>query len=682
MRTYFLTNGTLRIDESNGMLDSLSFEDLKLSAEKTPLFTFGLRLADGEQVRLNPVAHFHFTGVCEKKLAYVNDEYDLRVLLTLEQTEGSIDWRVSVQNGSDVLIEWVELGSLILPPLRKNGGIGRVLYPYNEGALVDDAFRREASWFPPREPSYPSNGSYPVFPNMLCSQFMCYLFEGHGLYLGAHDPTRGVKYIDFHSCPSGIEMIFRIYTGIDFGDSYCTDFPIRWEFFEGDWQSGAEIYRRFFENNLPLGAKKTIENERLPQWYGDAPLIVAYPVRGVHDMDEMKPNRLFPYCNALPHLDDIAEQTGARLMALLMHWEGTAPWAPPYVMPPYGGAEAMNEFRDALHARGHLLGVYCSGFGYTLQSNLIESYALHPTSEDVEAAMCTGYDQKVAISNICTGQRKGYDICPASTRGAEILEEAYRPLFESGIDYAQILDQNHGGGQYFCHSRRHGHPAAPGAWMTKNMQKMLGKWNQMAPQMLFGCESAAAEPFIGNLGFSDNRFELNYRIGVPVPLYSFLYHEYLRNFMGNQVCAPFHNAPKALNMRLSYSFAAGDSMTLIMGQDGEFLSAWGQRDFSNLPCREDALCLIRNLTAFYQTEGKKYLLAGRMCVGEEIACEEISYPMDDGATLTVPAVFSNVWEADGERARILVNHTGHDVLCQSTHGEVSVPAFSAVLQKL
>jgi hypothetical protein len=296
--------------------------------------------------------------------------------------------------------------------------------------------------------------------------------------------------------------------------------------------------------------------------------------------------------------------------------------------------------------------------------------------------MCTGYDQKVAISNICTGQRKGYDICPASTRGAEILEEAYRPLFESGIDYAQILDQNHGGGQYFCHSRRHGHPAAPGAWMTRNMQKMLGKWNQMAPQMLFGCESAAAEPFIGNICFSDNRFELNYRIGVPVPLYSFLYHEYLRNFMGNQVCAPFHNAPKALNMRLSYSFAAGDSMTLIMGQDGEFLSAWGQRDFSNLPCREDVLCLIRNLTTFYRTEGKKYLLAGRMCVSEEIACEEISYPMDDGTTLTVPAVFSNVWEADGERARILVNHTERDVTCVCQNEVVTVPAFSAVLQKL
>ena len=123
--------------------------------------------------------------------------------------------------------------------------------------------------------------------------------------------------------------------------------------------------------------------------------------------------------------------------------------------------------------------------------------------------MCTGYDGRVAISNICTSQRKGYDICPASEEGRSILMDAYMPLFESGVDYAQILDQNHGGSQYFCHSRIHGHPVAPGAWMTETMQNLLGEWNRKAGKMLFGCESAAAEPFIGNLLFSDNRYREN-----------------------------------------------------------------------------------------------------------------------------------------------------------------------------
>ena len=86
--------------------------------------------------------------------------------------------------------------------------------------------------------------------------------------------------------------------------------------------------------------------------------------------------------------------------------------------------------------------------------------------------MCAGPDGKVAISRICTGQRKGYDICPASPVGREILKEAYMPLFESGVDYSQILDQNHGGGQYFCYSAEHGHAPAPGPWMTEEMVKL------------------------------------------------------------------------------------------------------------------------------------------------------------------------------------------------------------------
>ena len=116
------------------------------------------------------------------------------------------------------------------------------------------------------------------------------------------------------------------------------------------------------------------KNTDLPEWYTDNTLVVTYPVRGVHDMDRPEPNALFPYINALPHIDEIAGKTGMRPLALLMHWEGTAPWAPPYVWPPYGGVEAFNEFRDALHDRGHMLGVYCSGFGYTKRSNLIPEY--------------------------------------------------------------------------------------------------------------------------------------------------------------------------------------------------------------------------------------------------------------------------------------------------------------------
>ena len=124
-------------------------------------------------------------------------------------------------------------------------------------------------------------------------------------------------------------------------------------------------------------------------------------------------------------------------------------------------------------------------------------------------------------------------------------------------------------------------------------------------------------------------------------------------------------------------------MTLVMGQDGEFLSDWGQRDFSVLPDREHALTLIRNLTAFYRACAKPYLAWGRMCKGEPVQFEEQLYPLKDGAgELRLPCVLSSAWEEDGKRVQILVNHTAVPQRGVCGSREVTVPAMDAILIEL
>jgi hypothetical protein len=395
----------------------------------------------------------------------------------------------------------------------------------------------------------------------------------------------------------------------------------------------------------------------------------------------MEPNALYPYKNALPLLDRISERVGSKIMVALMHWEGTAPWAPPYVWPPYGGEEELSDFADELHKRGGTLGIYCSGFGYTERSNLIPEYNNLASLEEGEVfgAFCKGPGDEIRKSKICTSQRSGYDICVKPEISKRILNEAYEPLFRANVDYVQMLDQNHGGGQYFCYASDHGHPPAPGRWMTDEMVSLLDGWQRSAPGKTFGCESAAAEAFIGKLLFSDNRYFINWHAsGMPVPLYSYLYHEYLHNFMGNQVCLGLRFCKDSYRVRMAYSFVAGDCLTFIIRPDGKILPAWGHVGDEELPSTELALEFAKNLVSLYKTEAGEFLYDGRVTKTPELTCEkEIFQGYGEGEEYEIPAVYVASYEKGGRVCTVLANHTEKDQAVTVGERSVIVPKISA-----
>ena len=677
------------VDFGNGEIASLNIGGKERLAYKSPLFRVCLRKSTAENII---VTAYDAASCIEIEDGAIYTDFSgvaLSVRVCFANENGEAAWRIAVIPSSDVcFVEWVDFLPITLPKLVANneeGNGGRILFPYNEGVLVSDIDTREVdnAWLKHEDAKYPSKGSYAVFPNMVCSQMLAYLWDDVGLYIGVHDEQRGVKEIDFIKVACGVTLRFRLFCGTDFGEVFETKYPMIFSVIDGRWDAAAERYRKWFESTLPKNVRRIAENRELPEWYEDSPLVVTYPVRGVHDTDEMNPNKLYPYTNALLRLDAIKEACDSRLLVLLMHWEGTAPWAPPYVWPPFGDNENFNEFLRLLHEKGDMLGVYCSGFGYTIQSKLITEY--NKEDEYIEnelwRGMCASPEGKALISNICNDQRSGYDICPASDIGKSLLKNAYTPLLESELDYVQILDQNHGGGQYFCYSRDHGHAPAPGAWMTENMQEMLSNWNSIAKNKLLGCESAAAEPFIGNLLFSDNRFELNYMLGTPVPLYAYIYHEYLRNFMGNQVCCPFKIEEDTLRYRLAYSFSIGDSMTLVMSEDGRLASHWGIKDFSFPSDDEKTFGFIAKLTRFYKEYGKPYLYAGRMITSPEIECSTVMIPKANSESFfSLPALLSSAWEArDGSRALIIVNPHDNDLECKVNGNKITVPSSDVIM---
>ena len=700
MQKYILKNGTeISLDFEKGEVAEISRNGRQINEGRAPIFSVKIRKKLGvSKIITSKQCQFHaFDG---DTAHYTSSLIDVQ-LNVKEQSEG-LALRIHVKNKTQDLLEWTELASFSVRKTLKDeaNGKGEIVYPYNEGCLVSNMAYRESMPFRYIEPDYPSKNTFSVFPNMVFAQFIAYVADGAGVYLGMHDEGRTTKHIDFCYADDGIKILTRAFCDVGYGEDYQMPFDTVLQVFEGEWQEGVEIYKNWFTAHLPEGLVKIEENKDLPAWYAENPLVVAYPLRGVHDTD-VSENGLYPYKNALPYLEDIALQTGGKVMALLMHWEGTAPWAPPYSWPPYGGEKEFGEFSNALHEKDMLLGVYCSGFGWTQHSNVELSYTCEEKYEElgISKHVCTNSNGDIA-STICKAQREGYDFCPASPKTKEIFKQEFDKICASEVDYVQALDQNHGGGPYFCYSDKHDHVPAPGKWQQEETNKLLSSIEKNG--VLLGCESAAAEPFLTQLLFSDNRYELNYYVGTPTPVYSYLYHEYVNNFMGNQICAILEKRDNNFTYRLAYSFTAGDMLTVVINGKGELLHAWCDYVAPKEKNVNKAVALgfIKTLNAWRTKSCKNFLHKGKMIKPMPIRCGKEKFRLEDGISyLTVDEALTCAYEYGGEAAQFIVNYNANPVkvrldkkydvyldadltVCEKGVDEVMLPPYSVAMFKL
>ncbi len=662
MKKYIFSNGNeATVCFEKAYISDVCIGGKTLAQGEIPFYALKLRNQNG-QGRIISAQEGAFISFDGERACYSHAE--VNVTITVKAGDNDLIWRISVQNKTEDLLEWVELMSFGVGKKLQDeeGGKGAILFPYNEGCLVTDMDKRHWSPFPYIEPDYPSQGKYCIFPNMLSSQFMAYITDGKGIYLGMHDAERTTKHIDFRYYEESIKLQMRVFCNVNYGQDYQMPFDCVMTFFEGEWQDVCEIYREWFYENLPSGLTKIKDCQNLPKWYSESPIIITYPIRGQHDTDDMTPNKLFPYINALPILEEFQTKTESKVMSLLMHWEGTAPWAPPYVWPPYGGEEVFNEFLQKAHEQELLVGVYCSGMGWTQQSNIVSEYNRENDyeNEHLSEIMCSNSNGEIK-SVICEPQRRGYDICPALDKSKRVFAEEIGKVVKSGVDYVQVLDQNHGGCGYFCYSSEHGHVPAPGKWQQEETLKLLQGIDN--GKVLLGCESAAAEPFISALKFSDNRYELNYYIGLPVPAYSYIYHEFVNNFMGNQICQMLSKEEYNYPYRVAYSFIAGDMLTAVITENGEVSHSWCDwiQPKEKMVDKETALTALKNLNAWRIKGGKNYLHYGKMVKPLPIQCGINNFIDDYGKKVVVDEALTSAYEYNGRKLQFIANYNLHPV---------------------
>ena len=600
-------------------------------------------------------------------------------------------WSLSVKNDTGLSIEWIDFPGILIPNnLKGKGGENVLFWPGVEGGLIEDlSLREKYKGTKYREIGHKTlNAWCAVYPGVVSMQFMaCYSEkDGKGIYTNAMDMQGNVKQIDMHPLENSIRMEYRLFPGTT--DTYYEmAYEMQVGVFDGDWYDAADLYRNWLESNWKDAPKdeneigkelsgipkplKITENPDLPEWYGDSPVILIYPVRGNQDTGDMTPNSMFPYIEGAKYVDDLAEKLGCRVMALLMHWEGTAPWAPPRVWPPFGGEAAFKEYADHLHAKGNLLGVYCSGIGWTNHSYLNPDYDEISAKEyetlNIEQIACRTSHGTIENSLIIGPPiRDGIDICSHNELIRDIVSEEVGHIVDSGCDYAQYFDQNLGGAACLCYSDEHGHAPVPGKWMTEDMvrlyKRLITEIRGKGSKMLLGCEEGAAENFISYLTFSDSRYGSQYYYGKPVPAYGYLFHEYLNNMAGNQDGTYWAlntlDNPTNLAFRIANCFIAGNMMSLILTHDGRISWGWGHRlEEEGVPDQEEIVTLTRNLNNWRRGFGKPYLFTGRMQKPVDITgLDTYKLLRRDDTIVEYPGVLYTCWKAaDGSEAQIFVN---------------------------
>lgn len=525
---------------------------------------------------------------------------------------------------------------------------GALYWPMLDGCEVTDFRTRldKRSWIWYEPVCWPKRrkGSSGLYPGCVQMQFLAHYADGKGVYFAAHDGAHTQKGVEWEWMEEGrVRLSLQTFCGEAVDGVYDSAFEYRLRPYDGGWMDACSFYRDWVRT-LPDFA----DPPPRPKWMRDSPVVLIYPVKG-EGMDnelEMGPNRYYPYENAMAEVEKYAKAFDSRIMALLMHWEGTAPWCPPYVWPPYGGEAALAKFRDALHARGDLLGLYCSGTAWTQVSCVDPLYSRSAqfVMEELWRWMARGPKGEIdaATCNHVRAQRFGYNLCLTEDWSRKTLIGEVVSMARFGVDYCQFFDQNLGGGPHLCWSARHKHPSVPGAWATKAMldlqKDMIAACRAEGKDMAFGCEAMAATPFVQTLPFNDSRSFFAKVYGRAVPGTSFVFHEWMCNFSGNQCgCRsdPF--------FRMAYSFHCGDMMSVVLGPEGKIVSAWAMPWTEPLP---DQTVMVNMVRRFNDLRRKYpgHLYDGRMIRPFVTVRSETASDGAPSHARDYPEVLSSFWE--------------------------------------
>ncbi len=657
----------------------------------TPLITLSLLTEQGERIQVNSGDCASIERVGDTvTVRYENmGGYPVSAVATVKvRDERFFDFRLKLSNGSPLRTECILYPGLIIKNRLSVDGY-KLYWSAMEGCEITSVDFRTELMSHADGTVFPAKGWQGIYPGACPMQFMAYYNGEHGLYFASHDEDCNFKLIEWKEEKGGLRLLQQVYA-----DTWEKDYEYTYDVvlgaFSGNWYDAAEIYREWIASSKILRFPKLKDNPDLPKWILEPLTVITFPIRGHQDVGEMNINHeYYPYENCLPYIEKFQKHFNNRQMVLFMHWEGTAPWAPPYVWPPFGDKDSFDRMIDGIHAQGNLVGLYCSGLGWT-QNSLYYDYNREADfeRENLKEVVQVGPTGNLEPTTTCFHIRSGYELCPACDKTKQIArEEAEKIASGTDLDYLQFFDQDLGGNTYPCYSKTHGHPPVPGKWMAEEIKNcadlMKAEFAKYHPEkkVLIGCEAAACESLLDVFRFNDIRYNLDLMYGIPVPAYAYIFGEHIINYMGNHTTATrlldTKLYPDNIYYRTAYSFAQGDVLTFMLKNGGkvnwEWNVPWKEDDEPN---QEEYLAFAKLLNDFRQGILFEALRFGKMVKPRAMKCGKYTEKVDRKNLVRVldEIVTTRFQTEDGRDLQIFVNFNRRPVNF-TVQGEFAAKAY-------
>jgi hypothetical protein len=600
---------------------------------------------------------------------------DVNVEVRMKPGDPASYWSIAVNNRAGLAITDVQFPFLLVSyKLAGTPSSEALLIPFWMGRLLNSPKPQQLQPDSPRAWQFrPETNAFFHYPGLTMAQFLAFYNDRAGILLSCRDTSGRIKLIKAVHHQPGIRLGMTHVGDWPADGTRQLEYEIAVQAFHGDWYTAAEIYRDW-SLQQPWAQAPLHKRNDVPEWLLEYPPHIMIRLQGELDEGPTSPNSEFlPYTKLTPLLDRISARVESPLVPVLMAWEKGGPWVYPDCFPPVGGEESLADFARQARERKWHVGSYSNGTRWVTEQ-LWSGYQGEEYFETHggEKSVCRTAEGQLWREQWDLRWRSSYTCCVAVSQTHEIALNYVERLVACGLDWIQFLDQNVGCATFPCYASDHGHPRMPGRWMSAGMQRLLSECNAIARRI--DSESGGARPIIFSVESPPNEYFMPFfsvcdnRVSPPgfhvmadyVPLYHFLYHEFLLMQGG----FGFGPEPYHLVTQTAYNFVLGQICGGVLTGDGTLLNKdtinwapWQPHVGNN----EDPLEMLRCATALRRGKGRSYLALGRMQRPSRVTgipTVKWTYEERDNA---IPAVFHAAWrDPRGNFAVALANWTGEE----------------------